>query len=66
MVEAAGVYIHTGGVWVYGDTDGIADEDSPQNPPALVAWRDDNERAVLRPRRPADHLRAWSTAMTPA
>jgi nucleoside-diphosphate-sugar epimerase len=47
MVEAAGVYIHTGGVWVYGDTDGIADEDSAQNPPALVAWRDENERAVL-------------------
>ena len=47
MVEAAAVYIHTGGVWVYGDTDGVADEDAPQNPPAIVAWRDANERAVL-------------------
>jgi nucleoside-diphosphate-sugar epimerase len=43
-----GPYIHTGGVWVYGDTDGVADEDAPQAPPAIVAWRADNERAVLQ------------------
>ena len=28
---------------------GVADEDAPQNPPAIVAWREDNERAVLAP-----------------
>jgi nucleoside-diphosphate-sugar epimerase len=43
-----GPYVHTGGVWVYGDTDGVADEDAPQNPPAIVAWREANERAVLQ------------------
>ena len=49
MLEGVGdgPYVHTGGVWVYGDTDGVADEDAPQNPPAIVAWRDANERAVL-------------------
>jgi nucleoside-diphosphate-sugar epimerase len=40
-------YVHSGGVWVYGDTSGIATETSPKRPPALVAWRDANESAVL-------------------
>ena len=40
-------YVHTGGVWVYGDTDGIVDEDAPLNPPPLTAWRLDNEKRVL-------------------
>ncbi|GHH86867.1 NAD-dependent epimerase [Streptomyces sulfonofaciens] len=43
----AGTYVHTGGTWVYGDTDGVADEDAPWNPPALVAWRHPVEDAVL-------------------
>jgi len=43
-----GVYIHTGGTWVYGDTDGVADETAPWNPPHLVAWRRPVEEAVLR------------------
>ncbi|MEW2548159.1 NAD-dependent epimerase/dehydratase family protein [Streptomyces sp. NPDC047002] len=43
----AGTYVHTGGTWVYGDTDGVADEDAPWNPPALVAWRRPVEEAVL-------------------
>jgi nucleoside-diphosphate-sugar epimerase len=47
MLESGTPYIHTGGVWVYGDTDGVADEDSPQAPPAIVAWRAANERMVL-------------------
>jgi nucleoside-diphosphate-sugar epimerase len=47
MLDTGTPYIHTGGVWVYGDTDGVADEDAPQNPPAIVAWREANERAVL-------------------
>jgi nucleoside-diphosphate-sugar epimerase len=40
-------YVHTGGVWVYGDTDGVADEDAPLNPPSITAWRVENERRVL-------------------
>ncbi|MFI5781961.1 NAD-dependent epimerase/dehydratase family protein [Nocardia sp. NPDC051570] len=42
-----GTYVHTGGSWVYGDTDGIADETAPWNPPDLVAWRKPVEDAVL-------------------
>ncbi|HEY1972542.1 MAG TPA: NAD-dependent epimerase/dehydratase family protein [Pseudonocardia sp.] len=48
-----GAYLHTGGVWVYGDTDGLVDEDAPKNAPPLVAWRAANEKEVLaRPGRP--------------
>ncbi|MEA2480192.1 MAG: hypothetical protein QOJ07_2114, partial [Thermoleophilaceae bacterium] len=47
MLESGRPYVHTGGAWVYGDTDGVADEDAPLNPPDIVAWRDENERAVL-------------------
>ncbi|MEU3985578.1 NAD-dependent epimerase/dehydratase family protein [Streptomyces sp. NPDC026672] len=43
-----GTYVHTGGSWVYGDTDGVVDETAPWNPPALVAWRRPVEEAVLR------------------
>ncbi|MFF8652069.1 NAD-dependent epimerase/dehydratase family protein [Streptomyces griseoluteus] len=43
-----GTYVHTGGTWVYGDTNGIADETAPWNPPGLVAWRKPVEDAVLR------------------
>lgn len=42
-----GPYVHTGGSWVYGDTDGVVDETAPWNPPALVAWRKPVEDAVL-------------------
>jgi nucleoside-diphosphate-sugar epimerase len=40
-------YVHTSGAWVYGDTDGIATETAPWSPPAIVAWREANERTVL-------------------
>jgi nucleoside-diphosphate-sugar epimerase len=43
----SGPYVHTGGVWVYGDTDGVADESAPLKAPPVVAWREQNERAVL-------------------
>lgn len=43
----AGTYVHTGGTWVYGDTDGIADEDAAWNPPPIVAWRKEVEDQVL-------------------
>ncbi|WP_020418549.1 NAD-dependent epimerase/dehydratase family protein [Amycolatopsis sp. ATCC 39116] len=42
-----GTYVHTGGSWVYGDTDGVQDETAPWNPPAIVAWRQAVENAVL-------------------
>jgi nucleoside-diphosphate-sugar epimerase len=40
-------YVHTGGLWVYGDTDRILDEAAPQSPPPVTAWRADNEKRVL-------------------
>ena len=43
----AGTYVHTGGSWVYGDTDGVQDETAPWNPPSVVAWRRSVEDAVL-------------------
>ena len=43
----AGPYVHTGGVWVYGDTDGIVDEDAPLSPPPVTSWRLENEKVVL-------------------
>ncbi|MFF2523346.1 NAD-dependent epimerase/dehydratase family protein [Streptomyces liangshanensis] len=43
----AGPYVHTGGAWVYGDTDGVADEEKTQRPPAITAWRKANEDLVL-------------------
>ena len=42
----AGPYVHTGGTWVYGDTDGVQDESAPWNPPGVVAWRRQVEDAV--------------------
>jgi len=43
----AGTYVHTGGSWVYGDTDGVQDETAPWNPPSVVAWRKPVEDQVL-------------------
>jgi len=43
----AGPYVHTGGAWVYGNTNGLVREDAPQSPPSLVAWRFGNEKQVL-------------------
>jgi nucleoside-diphosphate-sugar epimerase len=40
-------YVHTGGVWVYGNTDRIVDETAPQSPPPITAWRAANEKQVL-------------------
>lgn len=42
-----GPYVHTGGVWVYGNTDGVVGEDAPLNPPRITAWRLANEERVL-------------------
>ncbi|WP_336708407.1 NAD-dependent epimerase/dehydratase family protein [Oerskovia sp. USHLN155] len=39
-------FVHTGGIWVYGDGDAIV-EDSPLDPPAIVAWRVPIEERLL-------------------
>jgi nucleoside-diphosphate-sugar epimerase len=39
-------YAHISGVWIYGSNDRISEE-SPLDPPALVAWRGAIERRVL-------------------
>jgi nucleoside-diphosphate-sugar epimerase len=39
-------YIHISGLWIYGNNTSIT-EDSPLNPPALVAWKEPIERRVL-------------------
>lgn len=43
----AGVYVHTDGTWVYGNTNRVVDETAPWDPPLLVAWRRSVEEAVL-------------------
>lgn len=43
----AGTYVHTGGSWVYGDTNGVQNETAPWHPPGAVAWRKAVEDAVL-------------------
>jgi nucleoside-diphosphate-sugar epimerase len=39
-------YLHIGGAWVYGFNKSIS-EDSPFDPPALVAWKEPIERRIL-------------------
>ncbi|UFS60753.1 NAD-dependent epimerase/dehydratase family protein [Subtercola endophyticus] len=39
-------FVHTGGIWVFGDGAAITEE-SPQNPPAITAWRAEIEKRVL-------------------
>lgn len=49
IAEFAGTpkpYVHTSGVWLWGSHEGIV-EDSPVDPPAIVAWRVDVERRLL-------------------
>ncbi len=41
-------FIYTSGIWSHGDTAGkVVDENSPPNPPPLVAWRQGVEDRVL-------------------
>jgi nucleoside-diphosphate-sugar epimerase len=42
----AAAFIYTSGIWVLGDTDGPAVEDSPLKPTPLVAWRPEHEGLV--------------------
>ena len=39
-------YIHISGLWIYGNNPSVSQE-SPLNPPALVAWKEPIERRVL-------------------
>lgn len=39
-------YLHISGLWVYGDNRAISEE-SPLNPPPLVAWKEPIERRIL-------------------
>ncbi|MDO9454493.1 NAD(P)H-binding protein [Nocardioides sp.] len=39
-------FVHTGGVWTYGDNPDIADDD-PQQPPAITSWRPAGEERLL-------------------
>jgi nucleoside-diphosphate-sugar epimerase len=39
-------YVHISGLWIYGSNLAIS-EDSPMNPPALVAWKEPIERRLL-------------------
>ena len=39
-------YIHISGLWIYGDNTSISEE-SPVNPPPLVAWKEPIEQRVL-------------------
>ncbi|MEV8512721.1 NAD-dependent epimerase/dehydratase family protein [Dactylosporangium sp. NPDC051484] len=39
-------YVHTGGIWSWGDNADITEE-SPLAPPALTAWRSEIEQSVL-------------------
>jgi nucleoside-diphosphate-sugar epimerase len=48
-------YLHTSGVWIYGNTDGVVDEDAPFSPPPIVAWRLENEKRVLAHLRHGGH-----------
>ena len=46
FADTAKPYVHTGGVWVYGNGAQIT-EAGPLSPPAITAWRPDLEREVL-------------------
>ena len=40
-------FVFTGGAWVYGDTDGVVDEDARLAPPLIVAWRVANTATIM-------------------
>lgn len=48
-------YIHTGGSWAYGDTDGAVAEDASFAPPMVVAWRVPLEQQLLATRMQGKH-----------
>ncbi|MEJ7893915.1 MAG: NAD-dependent epimerase/dehydratase family protein [Solirubrobacteraceae bacterium] len=46
-LKVATPYLHTGGIWSFGNTHGGADETHALHPPALTAWRTAIEEDVL-------------------
>jgi nucleoside-diphosphate-sugar epimerase len=42
-----GTYVHTGGTWVYGNTDGVVNEDALLQPPKITSWRAANEKKIM-------------------
>ncbi|WP_433085448.1 NAD-dependent epimerase/dehydratase family protein [Dactylosporangium sp. CA-052675] len=50
-MRAGTPYVHTSGIWLWGDNPDIT-EDSPLAPPALTAWRVPVERSVLEADQP--------------
>jgi nucleoside-diphosphate-sugar epimerase len=48
FTSTGGYFLFTSGVWVFGNTAGRVDEDSPTNPLPIVAWRPAHEQIVLR------------------
>ncbi|TLS47351.1 NAD-dependent epimerase/dehydratase family protein [Streptomyces montanus] len=48
-------YIHTGGSWTYGNTDGAVTEDAPFAPPMITAWRVPLEEQLLATRAQGKH-----------
>lgn len=47
LYETSKPFIYTSGVWVHGNTNGVADEESELDPTPLVAWRPAIEQRVL-------------------
>jgi nucleoside-diphosphate-sugar epimerase len=47
LAHARGFFIYTSGVWVLGDTNGPATEESALKPAQHVSWRPEHERLVL-------------------
>src|SRR5689334_19281147 len=39
LADTGKPYVHTGGIWVHGSSDGVIDEDTPMDPPQLTSWR---------------------------
>jgi len=40
-------FVFTGGAWIYGDTDGVVNENAPLAPPPIVAWRIPNTDVIM-------------------
>src|SRR5579862_9729935 len=45
--QVGATFIYTSGCWVFGSTDGVADESTPLKPAKVVAWRPAHEQLAL-------------------
>ncbi|MGP3949792.1 NAD-dependent epimerase/dehydratase family protein [Streptomyces sp. 7N604] len=57
LLEGAGSkpYVHTGGAWTWGNTDGAVTEDAPYDPPVITSWRVAGEERVLAAQQQGRH-----------